>query len=74
MTEEQLEQETLGWLADVGYISVYGPDIVLDGSTLVGVCGMCRGTRRIKSRKMRLVSRHILQTLFFNGNYFSPNP
>jgi type I restriction enzyme R subunit len=33
MTEDQLEQETLGWLADVGYTSVYGPDIAVDGNT-----------------------------------------
>lgn len=32
MTEDQLEQETLGWLADVGYTSVYGPEIAVDGS------------------------------------------
>lgn len=32
MTEDQLEQETLSWLADVGYSSVYGPDIAVDGS------------------------------------------
>jgi type I restriction enzyme R subunit len=33
MTEDQLEQEALGWLADVGYIRVYGPDIAPDGAT-----------------------------------------
>jgi len=33
MTEDQLEQETLRWLADVGYTPVYGPDIALDGNT-----------------------------------------
>lgn len=33
MTEDQLEQEVLGWLADVGYIHVYGPDIAVDGIT-----------------------------------------
>ncbi len=33
MTEDQLEQETLAWLADVGYTAVYGPDIALDGNT-----------------------------------------
>ena len=27
MTEDLLEQETLGWLADVGYTVVHGPDI-----------------------------------------------
>lgn len=27
MTEEQLEQETLGWLAEVGYTHLFGPDI-----------------------------------------------
>lgn len=32
MTEDQLEQETLVWLQDVGYTHRYGPDIALDGS------------------------------------------
>ncbi len=31
MTEDQLEQETLGWLASVGYRHFYGPDIAPDG-------------------------------------------
>lgn len=31
MTEDHLEQETLGWLADVGYTHLYGPDIAHDG-------------------------------------------
>ncbi len=31
MTEDQLEQETLGWLSDVGYNRLYGPDIAPDG-------------------------------------------
>ena len=31
MTEDQLEQEALGWLADVGYQVVYGPDVAPDG-------------------------------------------
>ena len=31
MTEDQLEQETLIWLADVGYTHLYGPDIAHDG-------------------------------------------
>ena len=31
MTEDQLEQEALGWLAEVGYTPLYGPDIALDG-------------------------------------------
>ena len=32
MTEDQLEQETLGWLADVGYRHLYGPDLAPDAS------------------------------------------
>ena len=32
MTEDQLEQETLGWLTEVGYTSLFGPDISPDGS------------------------------------------
>ena len=31
MTEDQLEQEALGWLADVGYTRLFGPDIAVDG-------------------------------------------
>lgn len=33
MTEDQLEQETLGWLAAVGYSHLYGPDIAVDGDS-----------------------------------------
>ncbi len=33
MTEGQLEQETLGWLADVGYQHRLGPELAPDGST-----------------------------------------
>ena len=31
MTEDQLEQETLGWLSDVGYSILNGPNIAYDG-------------------------------------------
>ncbi|MBC8036930.1 MAG: hypothetical protein H7X89_06915, partial [Rhizobiales bacterium] len=31
MTEDQLEQETLAWLQDVGYRHAYGPDMAPDG-------------------------------------------
>ena len=31
MTEDQLEQETLAWLKDVGYGYAYGPDMAHDG-------------------------------------------
>lgn len=31
MTEDQLEQETLGWLSEVGYAHLYGPNIAYDG-------------------------------------------
>jgi type I restriction enzyme, R subunit len=33
MTEDQLEQEALGWLTDVGYTHRFGPDIAHDGGT-----------------------------------------
>lgn len=33
MTEDQLEQEMLGWLCEVGYTHLYGPDIANDGKT-----------------------------------------
>ena len=33
MTEDQLEQEALRWLQDVGYSHRYGPDIAHDGPT-----------------------------------------
>ena len=33
MTEDQLEQEALSWLQDVGYSHNYGPDIAHDGPT-----------------------------------------
>ncbi|MCQ9377252.1 type I restriction endonuclease subunit R [Methyloversatilis sp. XJ19-49] len=32
MTEDHLEQEVLGWLADVGYTPLDGPDLAPDGS------------------------------------------
>ena len=32
MTEDQLEQEALGWLADVGYTRLYGPDLAPEGA------------------------------------------
>lgn len=31
MTEDQLEQEALGWLAEAGYETLFGPDIAPDG-------------------------------------------
>ncbi len=33
MTEDQLEQETLSWLSEVGYRHIYGPDIAPDGKS-----------------------------------------
>jgi len=33
MTEDQLEQEALGWLAEVGYSNLYGPGLAPDGDT-----------------------------------------
>jgi type I restriction enzyme R subunit len=33
MTEDQLEQEMLGWLRDVGYTHLYGPDIAHNGTS-----------------------------------------
>jgi type I restriction enzyme R subunit len=33
MTEDQLEQETIGWLVETGYTHLYGPDIAPDGDS-----------------------------------------
>jgi len=33
MTEDQLEQETLGWLAGVGYTCLFGPELAPDGAS-----------------------------------------
>ena len=33
MTEDQLEQETLGWLAELGYTHLHGPDIAHDSGS-----------------------------------------
>ena len=33
MTEDQLEQEALGWLSDVGYTLLNGYEIAFDGTT-----------------------------------------
>jgi type I restriction enzyme R subunit len=33
MTEDQLEQEALSWLAEIGYKLVHGPDIAPDGAS-----------------------------------------
>jgi len=33
MTEDQLEQEALGWLRELGYAYCYGPDIAHDGDS-----------------------------------------
>ncbi|UXY54873.1 type I restriction endonuclease subunit R [Pseudomonas tohonis] len=33
MTEDQLEQEALGWLTELGYTHLYGPDIAHDSDT-----------------------------------------
>ncbi|WP_020485776.1 type I restriction endonuclease subunit R [Methylomonas sp. MK1] len=33
MTEDQLEQEALGWLAEVGYSTLYGPNLAPDGES-----------------------------------------
>ena len=47
MTEDQLEQEALGWLADVGYARLHGPDIAHDG----------RAPERASYREVLLVQR-----------------
>ena len=33
MTEDPLEQEALGWLAELGWQHRYGPDLAPDGAT-----------------------------------------
>ena len=45
MTEDHLEQEALGWLADVGYTHRYGPDIAPDAPG--------PGTRRLAVRSIK---------------------
>ena len=47
MTEDQLEQETLDWLADVGYSCLFGPDLAPDGA----------GAERADYRTVLLVER-----------------
>ncbi|WP_029048765.1 type I restriction endonuclease subunit R [Cupriavidus sp. amp6] len=32
MTEDQLEKEALGWLSEVGYDTIFGPDLAPDGA------------------------------------------
>lgn len=36
MTEDQLEQEALGWLGELGWTHLYGPDIGLTAITPSG--------------------------------------
>ncbi|MBK6744585.1 MAG: type I restriction endonuclease subunit R, partial [Hydrogenophilales bacterium] len=62
MTEDQLEQEALGWLADVGYVTLYGPDIAPDGCS----------PERADHRQVVLVER--LQESVFRLNRKSPPP
>jgi type I restriction enzyme R subunit len=33
MTEDQLERETLGWLSEVGYTPLFGPDLAPEGNS-----------------------------------------
>lgn len=47
MTEDQLEQETLGWLVDVGYRCLFGPDLAPDGAN----------PERVDYRQVLLVER-----------------
>ena len=39
ITEDQLEQETLGWLAATGYLHCCGLDMAPDGSAIEGKQG-----------------------------------
>ncbi|MCI0147535.1 type I restriction endonuclease subunit R [Paraburkholderia sediminicola] len=47
MTEDQLEKETLGWLADAGFTCMFGPDLAPDGA----------GAERADYRQVLLVER-----------------
>lgn len=56
MTEDQLEQEALGWLAEAGYATLSGPDIAPDGGQAypqnpeLSLCATCRPLRRFHLR------------------------
>ena len=54
MTEDQLEQEALGWLTDVGWQHRYGPDLAPDGSTPERDNARRRGTSRDVRRRLFL--------------------
>ena len=86
MTEDQLEQETLAWLADVGYTHLYGPDIAFDGPTperanyrqvLLTFKRLLSQTRNAKQRQALLagkvedmINTVVRQIAFYN---FDPN-
>ena len=58
MTEDQLEQETLGWLTDVGYTVVYGVEIAPDkvnGEAGEGALGHGNKPERSDYRQVVLV-------------------
>ena len=50
MTEDQLEQEALGWLGELGYQHLYGPDIAHDGDNLPLRCRGPKVSTAIRSQ------------------------
>lgn len=69
MTKDQLEQDAITWLVDVGYTHRYGPDIAHDGPSPGGgrATGRwcCRaastGKRESVRAKLRLLVKRILR-------------
>ncbi len=62
MTEDQLEQECLGWLGELGYVHRYGPEIAHELTTSLRANVTVDWTSRESVRaKLRILVRRILR-------------